>query len=59
MQKQYGMMPTIIQTKSVIANLKKKNKQQIKLRSSIKKEFDSIGKTIKEFSFKNGNFYHD
>ena len=57
--KQYKMLPTMMQTKSVIKTLERKQAQQIKLRDALKKTFNVKNKKIKKVSFKNNKVIYE
>lgn len=58
-KQEYKMLPTMMQTKSMIRILENKQKKQIELRNILKKAFNSKKKKIKKISFNNGQVYYE
>ncbi len=54
-KEQYKLLPTMIQTKSVIETLEKKQKEQIKIRDMIQGKINLKNKKINKVSLNNGN----
>jgi hypothetical protein len=58
-KKEYKILPTMMQTKSMIRIIENKQKKQIELRDILKKAFNSNKKKIKKISFNNGQVYYE
>ncbi len=59
MKQEYKMLPTMMQTKSVIKTLEKKQYKQTKLRDILQKDFRNKSKKIKKVSFKNNKISYE
>jgi len=57
-KKDYNMLPTMLQTKSVIKTLEKKQITQVKLRDNLKKSFKSQ-ESIRRVSFRDGEVSYE
>jgi hypothetical protein len=57
--KRYKLPPTLVQTKSIIKNLQKKQSKQIALRKKLQKFFNLDKKNIKRVYLKNGNINYE
>jgi hypothetical protein len=58
-KKEYQMLSTMLQTKSIIKSLEKKEQKQIILRQRLKKDFDLKKQSIQRISFKNGKVKYE
>jgi hypothetical protein len=56
---EYKMLPTMMQTKSVIRTLEKKQYKQIQLRNILQKDFNDKNKKIKKVSFRNSKISYE
>ena len=58
-KKQYKMLPTMLQTKSIMKSLEKKEHKQIQLRNILEDNFNLKNKKIKKVSFRNGKVVYE